>query len=232
MSELKHFFDNYNSIETYRLNYPDENVIRFLNSNFKENKNRQNILDLGFGSGRHLKLLHELGFNGIGIDFSTVASKYVYNQFIEKSINSSIVTANITNLPFKSDFFDGVIEHATLVNNSWKDILNSTNEIYRVLKKGGKGFFLLKRIEDCAFVNAKHIKDGIYISNESEYLSTEFRDNTFLQFKAFSIENIKKMYSDFHLVKIHTWDNSFKDLDLNRDPDERKTAYWIVIVEK
>ena len=63
-------------------------------------------------------------------------------------------------------------------------------------------------------------------------ISTEFRDNTFLQFKAFSLENIKKMYSDFHLVKIHTWDNSFKDLDLNRDPNERKTAYWIVIVEK
>ncbi|MDP7195670.1 MAG: class I SAM-dependent methyltransferase, partial [SAR202 cluster bacterium] len=73
MNELKDFFDIYNSIETYKLIYPDENVIRFLNSNFKHQKNNQNILDLGFGSGRHLKLLHELGFNGIGIDFSTVA---------------------------------------------------------------------------------------------------------------------------------------------------------------
>ena len=157
MNDLKIFFETYNSIETYRLNYPDENVIRFLNSNFKQNNKRKNILDLGFGSGRHLKLLHELGFNGIGIDFSTVASNYVYSKFIEHGINSSIATGNITDLPFKSDFFDGVIEHATLVNNSWKDILHTMNEVYRVLKKGGRGFFLLKRIEDCAFDNAKHI---------------------------------------------------------------------------
>ncbi|MBR49385.1 MAG: hypothetical protein CL734_04085 [Chloroflexi bacterium] len=231
-SELKHFFDNYNSIESYRLNYPDENVIRFLKSNFSNKKCHQNILDLGFGSGRHLKLLFELGFNGYGIDFSSVASSYVCNKFVDDNIKSYIVTANMVNLPFKSDFFDGIIEHATLVNNSWSDILSAAHESHRVLKKGGRGFFLLKRIEDCAFQYAKHIQDGIYISKESEYLSSGFNDNTVLQFKAFSIEDIQEMFSDFHMVKIHTWDNSFKDLYLSKEPNERRTAYWIVVVEK
>jgi len=43
---------------------------------------------------------------------------------------------------------------------------------------------------------------------------------------------VKEMFRGFSKVQIHTWDTSFKSLDVNVAPGERRTSYWIVIAQK
>ena len=53
-----------------QLLYPSEEVVRFLsycNENLLENHVKQ-ALDIGFGSGRHLKLLMDYGYRTSGVE--------------------------------------------------------------------------------------------------------------------------------------------------------------------
>jgi SAM-dependent methyltransferase len=55
-----------------KLTYPDENLVRLIKKNYNlYNAENSTALDLGCGTGRHLKLLGECGFKKIiGTDSS------------------------------------------------------------------------------------------------------------------------------------------------------------------
>ncbi|MBI2617125.1 class I SAM-dependent methyltransferase [Candidatus Gottesmanbacteria bacterium] len=218
----------------YRPIYPDENIVRFLVSSFpKSRRSRYRILDLGCGIGRHIILLRQMGFKAYGIDGSIVAVKYAENWLKREKCEADIRLGPITSLPYVDNFFDGIIEHATLVNNSWEDILKASKECYRVLKKGGVGFFLLKRITDCAFDHAKKIGENTYLVKDSIFLSQKTGTHSVtLPFHAFTKSDISAMFLPFGTVRIHTWDMSFKKLTIDEVPGKRKTSYYIVLVEK
>ena len=228
------YFDSYHKIPTYRLKYPDENVIRFLVSNFStKERYKKTILDLGCGTGRHLILLAELGFQPYGIDGSPVALKYAKNWLKRQKLFAEITKGLITHLPYSDNFFDGVIEHATLVNNEWEDIIKACQECHRVLKKGGVGFFLLKTKKDCAFDKAKKVGYNTYLIDEVNYISSkELKQNLSIIFHAFSKKDIHTMFKKFQTIRIHTWEMSFKSLNIDEMPGNRLTSYWIVLVQK
>ncbi|HOQ12674.1 MAG TPA: class I SAM-dependent methyltransferase, partial [Spirochaetota bacterium] len=54
------------------LSYPDENLVRMLALYLREQKNTSDLIaiDLGCGTGRHLKLLEDFNMKTIGADFS------------------------------------------------------------------------------------------------------------------------------------------------------------------
>src|SRR4030042_79362 len=173
-------FDEYHQIEAYRLIYPDENIIRFLTANFSLGKrSRSKILDLGCGTGRHMLLLKELGFQAYGIDGSTFAVNYTKHWLARNKFKADVRQGLITDLPYNNNFFNCVIEHATLVNNTWKDILATCNECYRVMKNEGIGFFLLKRLNDCAFNGAKRIGSNTYVVRDRTFISQKKKRNNF-----------------------------------------------------
>jgi len=99
-----------------------------------KNKN-SDILDLGCGTGRILKLLKENGFNRISVvDSSRIMIKICRNNFdsiifIQKDFR--------TKLPFKENFFEFVILAGSTLNNIDKPDL-VFKEVYRVLDKNGK----------------------------------------------------------------------------------------------
>ncbi len=228
-------FDAYNMQPAYRLMYPDENVIRFLTAHFPtEVRSEKKILDLGFGSGRHLILLGELGFGGLyGIEGSGVAVRFAKEWLTARTQSAHITHSVMPPLPYEDNFFDGIIEHAVLVNNEWEDILEICKESYRVLKPGGTGFFLLKTKKDCAFDEAEHVGHNTYLVGEDAYISKKGHEGDLaMTFHAFDRTDIRKMFEQFSAVRIHTWDMSFKRLHIDDIPGVRKTSYWIVIVRK
>ena len=227
------FHDAYHHVPAYRYVYPDENVIRFLAASFPGDRTKKKILDLGCGCGRHMVLLCKFGFQSYGLDGSSFAVQYTKDLLKDQRLSADIRLGRITQLPYVGETFDGIIEHATLVNNSWEDILKALEEAHRVLKKGGMGFFLLKRIEDCAFLKKKKVGPNDYLIEESVYLSKTVRkDKKPLLFHAFSKKDLKLMFKDFSRVRVHTWDTSFKALDMDEIPGRRRTAYWIVLAQK
>ena len=64
------------ALEQHKLVYPDERVVSFLAAHYSDvsaNKDRK-ALDLGFGAGRHLRVLVDYGFQVAGIDYIKTAA--------------------------------------------------------------------------------------------------------------------------------------------------------------
>lgn len=228
------YFDGYHQVPAYRLKYPDENVVRFLASSFgSDDRPNSKALDLGCGCGRHLALLGEMGFQPYGIDGSSWAINYSAEFLKERGLDADLLVGSIIELPYEDNYFDAIIEHATLVNNSWEDILAASAECHRVLRDGGVGFFLFKTRRDCAFDDATEVAHNTFLVDEGVYMShTARKEHSKQIFRAFDEADINQMFSKFSKVRIHTWDLSFKNLDINAKPGERLTSYWIVLVQK
>ncbi len=234
MPDDREYFDAYHRIPGYRLVYPDENVVRFLAANYpSDQRANQHILDLGCGLGRHLVLLGELGFQAVGIDGSPVAVSGARDWLRRRGLAGPVDEGRIDKLPYEDASFDGILEHATLVNNDWETILEACSEAHRVLKPGALGWFLLKRREDCAFDRATQVAANTFLVEESVYISRRSRlEPVAITFRAFSRDDISQMFAPFRRLNVHTWDTSFKGLGIDEVPGERLTAYWIVVVQK
>jgi len=114
--------------------WPDVQVIRLISKSKLETNS--NVLDLGCGEGRNIRLLSESGYNVTAVDQSKHALEIVktlYSIESKKLICSDAVEA-LAN--FKNESFDlilcwGLMHYLTDTNIA-------LNEINRVLKKGAK----------------------------------------------------------------------------------------------
>lgn len=92
------------------------------------------VLDAGCGTGRDCVVFEKRGFDTIGID---LAGKLL--EIARKSAKKSkFFVADIKETPFKENTFDGIWCHAVLLHMiSIKDVEETLEEFYRILKAGG-----------------------------------------------------------------------------------------------
>jgi len=94
------------------------------------------ILDLGSGSGRSLINLKTKGEMYL-VDFSKEMIKLAKKRAKKYNINSKFFVSDITNLPFKDNFFDFAICMAVLHCIPTKEKREkAVKELFRVLKSG------------------------------------------------------------------------------------------------
>lgn len=143
--------------------YPDENVIRFFfryfRSKFAENPF---ILDLGCGSGRHLKFLRE-NFNcrAIGQDYSLNAVKGFQN----------VVLADAVELPYQDGLFDVILIWGVLHYLHAADRAKAIDELNRVVKQ--RGFLVLTLRSDDDTHLATAFKKGDLKGGRADYFSKD-----------------------------------------------------------
>ena len=123
--------------------YPPEDLIKFIKRTFKNKKNLKNIkiLELGCGPGANVIFFSKEGFQIFGIDISPTAIK-ITKKKLDKKKRKNFFIGNFSNLPWKNNFFHGVVDNFSVYANDMKTIKLTYNEIHRVLKK--KGFFFSK----------------------------------------------------------------------------------------
>lgn len=94
------------------------------------------VLDLGSGSGRHLSKIK----NGkmYLVDFSDEMIKLAEEKSKKLKIPAEFFVAELTKLPFEDNFFDFAICISALHCLQPKEHKKAIQELYRVLKKGGK----------------------------------------------------------------------------------------------
>jgi len=110
---------------------PARHVLEFLKG--KKGK----ILDLGSGSGRHLKKIPK-GKMYL-VDFSEKMIKLAEKKAKEKKIDAEFKVSSLTKLPYENDFFDDAIAIASIhCIEGEKNREKAVKELFRVLKKGGK----------------------------------------------------------------------------------------------
>lgn len=110
---------------------PTEHTTEFLKKTFG------NVLDLGSGSGRHLKKIKK-GKMYL-LDFSEKMLKLAKKKAKKENIKAEFIKSDMTKLPFENNFFDFAICISSLhCIKGEKNRKKAVEELYRVLKKKGK----------------------------------------------------------------------------------------------
>lgn len=136
------------------LSYPDENLVRMVQRWTREQDSidAMHVLDLGCGSGRHLKLLKETGFNHIyGTDYSTEGLE------LAKNWSPSLVQCDNRSLPCRDETFNAVVAWGSLHYAMKDDTLLMVQELHRVIKQGGMLFATLRSSHDTMMRRGDHL---------------------------------------------------------------------------
>lgn len=113
------------------LMYPDEVIVQTL---YHLGLNSGTALDVGCGSGRHLKMLWEKGLIARGVDGSATARDVAVALGLPRS---SIDVKRFPPLDYTSNMFELVLAVNVLEHNIQFDREELLREIYRVMKPGG-----------------------------------------------------------------------------------------------
>ncbi len=171
------------------LSYPDENLVRLIKKNYTE-KTAQNLfaLDLGCGTGRHIKLLGECGFkNIVGTDSSFNALS------LSNKYSGYFINCDNRLLPLKTNSIDLIIAWGSLHYNNKIDLPVMLDEIKFILKANGYFFATLRSSRDT------HLKRGEDKGND-EWI-TDLKDISGSSASFYTEEELKNEFSIFSQVE-------------------------------
>jgi len=180
-------WDKHYTRERSVLMYPDENLVRMIKKHVAvKEAGSLSAVDLGCGTGRHLKMLSEAGIRNItGLDNSFNAVK-----ICKESFSSFMVQGDNRHLPFKDLSFDIAVSWGSL-HYCAKDFLPvQMDEIYRVIAGEGCFFGTLRSERDTYLKKGRDLGNGTWITDlsdiENSIVSFYSEDELNLYFKAFS----------------------------------------------
>ncbi|UCG89874.1 MAG: class I SAM-dependent methyltransferase, partial [Candidatus Heimdallarchaeota archaeon] len=130
---------------------PDPFIVSLLPKFKKEEAGK--VLDLGFGIGRHAILFAKNGFEVYGIDPSSSGLEFAMKWAERERIALNLITGDMNQLPFKSNFFDLIIAWNVIYHGTAEIIHKTINEIVRCLK--------INRYLLCTLISTKHTKYGM-----------------------------------------------------------------------
>lgn len=204
-------------LKKFNPQYPSETIVRFLFTNFNIKKNKK-ILDIGCGNGRHVKLFAEQGFDVYGCDYSKEGINQTKKMLKKFNLNAKIKFADMTNLPYEDNFFDGIVSYGVFYYGNSKIMKKAIDELYRVLKIGGKAIIITRTNEDYRFNKGKKVEHNTYILDINE----TNEKGMILHF--LSKEDVFEYYSKFKKIILEKNNFTLNNREiLNSD--------WIITVE-
>lgn len=164
----EHYSDFYSKRNPSRV-YPVEFVVRtFLGTYPGLTLDRSHfpgakILDLGFGDGRNMPLLHDLGFEIHGVEISEEICRLTQERMERLGIPIRVTTGDNSHIPFDANAFDFVLAcHACYYVREGETFANNLREIARVLRPGGHFIFSLAKRDSYVLSNAEPMPGGLY----------------------------------------------------------------------
>ena len=168
---------------------------------FKANNERlnQKILEIGCGVGNNLIPIAKLGYSAYGVDISDLAIKEAKRRAIEQNVQVDLVCGNVQKLQYETNFFDHVIDRSVLTCTTPDVIIQSLDEIHRVLKPGGVFMAF-----DWFGINHPDLKFGQCIKSD---VYSNFSDGRF--------KNVEFITS-FDFKTLNNYLKKFEKLNVNR----------------
>lgn len=199
-NKIKEVWEKLHSQSKFRPKYPSEIVVQYIFRNFKRD-GKTKILDLGCGAGRHVFFMANENIDTYGIDISKEGVEYTKEVLEDLKLKGTIVEGTISNLPYRNNYFDGLISCGVLYYCTIDEIKKSIKEIYRVLKDDGKALIVVRTVEDYRCGNGEEIEKNTFIINEKEETKCAFNENG-LTMHFFTKEEIKQLFKEFKCVTI------------------------------
>jgi len=192
--------------------YPETYIVSFLAKNFPNKENNKNLhaLDVGFGSGRHLKLLQDYGFNIYGIDYSQEACDIAKKLF--NLDDRSIACDALRTTSFQGKKFDIIIAYGVAFLKPLSQMREDLKILYTALATGGKALINFRTKDDFLYAQGKQIDSNTYILHHPSYKDMCYtflelnEAKTLLKDVGFVIENISRVdYHKNNLSEHHSW---------------------------
>ena len=207
----------------HRQLYPWDVVVGFVFKNFLNKKPKKNIhiLELGFGTGSNLWFAAREGFSVFGIEGSKTAVSIAKRRLKLEKLSGDLRLGDFTKLPFKSDFFDLVIDRNSLCcvgNLAQKKTIDETN---RVLKKKGKFLHCTYGKNHSSYKSGKTTRDGLTKKIKKGSLIGLGHINF-----SSRLDIYKKFSNGWKIIQFQKRD--YKEIKKKSDLHQE----WIVVVEK
>lgn len=185
-------WENHYTRDRSVLSYPDENLVRLVRKTLLNDSSivDETALDLGCGTGRHLALLRECGFNRIlGFDRSHNALEHcAMYDFAGR------VCADNSSIPLRDETVACLIAWGSLHYAPDLECAAMISEISRVLRPGGHLFATLRTTRDTYLRRGRHIGHNTW--------ETELSDLAGQVVSFFDYEDVLSLFSGYSSVAV------------------------------
>jgi len=201
--------------------YPVEFVVRAFLGNYPRLKSDKSChpgkcaLDLGFGDGRNMPLLHNLGMRVFGVEISQDICDLTQARMKRLGIDVNLRVGRNCSIPYDNSFFDTVLAcHACYYVDPGSRFDDNAREIARVLKPGGSFVFsapmgtsyILSGATDLGEAHMKIVNDPFGVRNGSILKKfdreSDIRRALSPAFEDFAIGSCR---NDFWGIEEHVW---------------------------
>jgi putative glycosyltransferase len=171
----EHYADFYSQRNPSKV-YPVEFVVRTLLGTYPHLKLDRSvfrgarILDLGFGDGRNMPLLHDLGFEIHGVEISDEICRLTRERMGRLGVPVCLATGDNSHIPFNTEAFDFILAcHACYYVSLGQSFADNLREIARVLCTGGRFIFSLAKRDSYVLNDAEPLGNGLYRITQDPY---------------------------------------------------------------
>lgn len=216
----EHYDDFYRKRDPIHV-YPVEFVVRAFLGNYPRHKtdaasySGKRVLDLGFGDGRNMPLLHNLGMEVFGIEITQEICDLTQKRMAHLGIDATLSVGRNHRITYGDGFFDTVLAcHACYYIDPGTRFGDNLREISRVMKSEGSFVFSVPIGTSYIMRGAKDLGDGhMEITNDpynvrNGYVLKKFDSPAEIEaalsplFRDFAIGSCR---NDFWGIDEHVW---------------------------
>lgn len=214
------------ALRDHQLLYPDERVVSFLARRFPSvvNNGEHHAIDIGCGSGRHVKLMLDYGFQTWGIDYAAESVDMVRSAFHGHPLLREVVLGDFRETAFPTSFH-AVVAWGVLFLNPPSEMVSNLRGMGRLLGPDGRLLVNFRTRENSHFGLGEEIEPGCFILDDRAgtykgmcYTFTDLPDVEALVERAGGMDIVhveKTTFVKNNLSELHSW------LQIELKPSER-----------
>jgi len=122
------------------------------------------LLDAGCGTGRHLLLAMDKGFQAFGADASAVAVGLLKQRVAARNRRAELRVARLAHLPFPDASFDAIVCVDVVHHGRLAEIRKGLAELTRTLKPGGRLLCTVASREDPGWCDGEQVEPGTFVA--------------------------------------------------------------------
>ena len=201
MSDWDALYQKHGVLQEKPLEFIVENI-----KTLKENNVRK-VLDLGCGTGRHLTLLLDEGFEVHGLDASPKAIELLTDILAKKGVGGvEIKVDDFSDISWPENYFDAIVCTKVIQHGRVHKIRKAAAEIHRVLRPGGVLLLLTLSTRDGAYGMGEELEENTFITGVEPDGSIPhhfFTEEEILDvFRGFDVIRLKEVESKPQLRKV------------------------------
>jgi len=193
--------------------YPVEFVVRTLLGTYPNLKLDRDdypgarILDLGFGDGRNMPLLANLGFDVHGVEISEEICALTRERMAKLGVDVELRVGTNSSIPYPDGSFDFLLAcHACYYVEPGESFTDNLRELARVLRPGGRFVFSLPKRDSYILEDAVPLENGHYRITKDPYGVRA--DSVFRAFESRD-EVVRELEPSFEDVRLGVCENDW-----------------------